>query len=224
MTLHLYYQDADLLVVEKPAGMLSVPGRALENHDSVTARLQAQFGEIHVVHRLDMETSGILLFARNNQALSTLSRQFQQRSVQKTYLALCHGALPHSKGTIDRPLRCDWENRPRQIIDTQQGKSACTHWETLFTTPQYSLVKLFPVTGRTHQLRVHLQWLGHPILGDSLYHPAPENAPRLMLHATTLGCFHPSFGHWMTFSSPLPEEFGTYCALNSVSATKESQP
>lgn len=213
MHVHLYYQDSDLLVIEKPSGLLSVPGRGLANHDSVAARLQAQFEEVHVVHRLDMETSGVMVFARNKPALSALSRQFQRREVKKSYVAVCEGALHAACGNINQPLRCDWENRPRQIIDTQQGKPALTHWETEHIASGHSIVKLFPITGRAHQLRVHLQWLGHPILGDPFYHPAPETAPRLMLHAETLSLQHPRLGHWMTFSSPRPAEFGTYSAF-----------
>lgn len=206
---HIYYQDAHLVIAEKPAGLLSVPGRALENHDSLTARLQAQFDMLYVVHRLDMDTSGLMVFARTKAAQSHLSRQFQQRRVLKHYLAVCEGHLPEPYGTIEQPMRCDWPNRPRQIIDTQQGRPALTEWERLHLREDgHSLVLLTPYTGRAHQLRVHMQWLGHPIVGDPFYHPRPQQAPRLMLHAWQLGFFHPAGGHWMLFASPPDPLFG----------------
>ncbi len=206
---HIYYQDAHLVIAEKPAGLLSVPGRALENHDSLTSRLQAHFGELHVVHRLDLDTSGLMVFARTKAAQRHLSRQFQQRCVEKRYLAVCEGALPASQGQIDQPLRCDWPNRPRQIIDREQGRPALTYWERLQQREDgHTLLLLMPHTGRAHQLRVHMQWLGHPILGDPFYHPHPEQAPRLMLHAWQLGFFHPTGGHWMLFTSPPEDAFG----------------
>ncbi|SIN75790.1 ribosomal large subunit pseudouridine synthase A [Sulfurivirga caldicuralii] len=206
---HIYYQDAHIVVAEKPAGLLSVPGRAPENHDSLTSRLQAQFDAIYVVHRLDMDTSGLMVFARTKAAQSHLSRQFQQRVVGKTYLAVCQDHIEEPAGVIDQPLRCDWPNRPRQIIDSVQGRAALTRWERLqLREDGHTLVRLEPHTGRAHQLRVHMQWLGHPILGDPFYHPTPDAAPRLMLHAWQLGFLHPASGHWMVFSSPPDEFFG----------------
>jgi len=206
---HIYYQDAHLVVAEKPPGLLSVPGRDPENHDSLTSRLQRRFGEIHVVHRLDMDTSGLMVFARSRTAQSNLGRQFQQRRVEKHYLALCEGWIEDARGVINQPLRCDWPNRPRQIIDPDRGRTALTRWERLQKRDDgNTLVLLTPHTGRTHQLRVHMQWLGHPILGDPFYHPDPNSAPRLMLHAWQLGFFHPLGGHWVLFSSPPEEYFG----------------
>ncbi len=206
---HILYEDAHIVVVDKPAGLLSVPGRQLKNHHSAASWLQARYGDIHVVHRLDMDTSGLLVFARHKTALSHLSRQFQQRTVHKRYIAICSGCPNETQGEINAPLRCDWDNRPRQIIDPHQGRPAITLWEKLTCRADQSVLALYPVTGRAHQLRVHLQSIGHPILGDPFYHPIPGSAPRLLLHAQQLGFFHPHHGHWCQFSSPIPSEFGT---------------
>lgn len=206
---HIFYEDAHVLVVEKPAGLLSVPGRLPENHHSAASWLQARYGEIHVVHRLDMDTSGLLVFARHKAALSHLARQFQQRIVHKRYIAVCSGCPKASDGQINAPLRCDWDNRPRQIIDPVQGRPATTHWEKLTCQGDRSILALYPITGRAHQLRVHLLSIGHPILGDPFYHPEPDSSPRLLLHAQQLGFFHPHHGHWCQFTSPIPPEFGT---------------
>ncbi len=208
MSPHILYEDAHIVVVDKPAGLLSVPGRLPENHYSAASWLQARYGEIHVVHRLDMDTSGLLVFARHKNALSHLSRQFQQRAVHKRYIALCEGCPDKPHGKIDAPMRCDWENRPRQIIDPVRGRPAQTLWETLNCRNGQALLALYPVTGRAHQLRVHLQSIGHPILGDPFYHPNPNQAPRLLLHAQQLSFFHPAHGGWCQFNSPTPPEFG----------------
>ena len=209
MALQILYEDAHVVVVDKPSGMLSVPGRRLENHHSAASWLQARYGEIHVVHRLDMDTSGLLIFARHKPALRHLARQFQQRSVHKRYIAVCSGCPETTCGLIQAPLRCDWDNRPRQIVDPQQGRPASTRWEKLACHANRAILALYPITGRAHQLRVHLQSIGHPILGDPFYHPEPNSAPRLLLHAQQLGFVHPHHGHWCQFSSPIPPEFGT---------------
>lgn len=212
------YLDGDLVIADKPAGLLAVPGRTLP--DSLTTRLQAWLGEVHVVHRLDMDTSGVMVFARHKRALSHLARQFQQRQVDKLYLAECAGHPEGDRGTVDLPLRCDWPNRPRQKVDTEQGRPACTHWEVLERRRHSSLLRLIPETGRSHQLRVHMQALGHPLLGDPFYHPDPRSAPRLMLHAWQLSFAHPRTGQWMSFTSPVPPEFGM---VNACSPSPDLQ-
>ena len=192
----IVYADDDLVFVNKPSGLLSVPGRDPANYDSVYARLLARFGEIHVVHRLDMDTSGVMVMARHKQALSHLSRQFQQRSTVKYYQAWVDGRLAQVEGEVHLHLRCDWPNRPKQMVDMIQGKPSLTRFKVLGYDPERdaSLVRLFPVTGRSHQLRVHMAALGHPILGCRFYahDQAVKKAARLQLHAQYLRLQHPA--------------------------------
>lgn len=200
------YWDVHLLVVAKPFGLLSVPGRGVEKADCLAARLSAQLGEVLVVHRLDMETSGLMVFARTAEAQSTLSRAFAERTVEKRYVAVVAGELREDAGTVDLPLISDWPNRPRQKVDHEIGKTSQTHWQVIAREGETSRVALTPITGRSHQLRVHMAALGHPILGDSLYasSKAQAAAPRLLLHAETLGFQHPVTGAAMRWSLPAP--------------------
>ena len=194
--LPILYADDDLVFVNKPSGLLSVPGRDPVNYDSVYARLLASFGAIHVVHRLDMDTSGVMVMARHKQALSHLSRQFQQRSTVKYYQAWVDGCLTATTGDVNLPLRCDWPNRPKQMIDMIEGKPSLTRFKALDYDAERdaTLVRLLPVTGRSHQLRVHMAALGHPILGCRFYahQEALAKAERLQLHAQYLRLRHPA--------------------------------
>jgi tRNA pseudouridine32 synthase/23S rRNA pseudouridine746 synthase len=196
-----------LLVFDKPAGLLAVPGRGAEKQDCLASRAQHAYAGALVVHRLDMATSGLFLMARGIEMQRRLSRAFEQREVRKRYVAIAAGRL-EGAGAIDLPLAADWPNRPRQVVDPDRGKPSRTLWKSLGHDEgsDTTRVELEPVTGRSHQLRVHLQALGHPILGDTLYAPAPlqERAPRLMLHATQLAFAHPVSGEPLTFSSPAP--------------------
>lgn len=200
--------DAVCIVVDKPSGVLSVPGRGAHLRDCMAARVQARWADALVVHRLDMATSGLLLFARGPLAQRRLSEGFAAREVHKRYLAVVHGAMAQAEGDIDLPLLTDWPNRPLQRVDFERGKPSNTHYRVLGRDARQntSRVELTPVTGRSHQLRVHLQALGHPILGDALYAP-PEvraQAPRLLLHADALGFAHPVTGDRLRFEVPAP--------------------
>lgn len=206
--LEIIYQDEDILVLEKPGGLLSVPGRGKDKQDSLTTRAQAEFPGALVVHRLDMETSGIMLMARNQNSQRALSRLFATRCIDKTYLAVVSGQLENNAGEINLPLITDWPNRPRQKVDAQAGKPAKTAYRVIQYHPRQDTtrVELRPETGRTHQLRVHMQAIGHPIYGDRLYHDTTRHkaAGRLLLHATTLAFIHPSQGKPVIFQSPVP--------------------
>lgn len=201
--LHIYYQDNDLLVVEKPSGLLSVPGRGPEKQDCLQSRLHKQFPDILTVHRLDMETSGLMIYALSPDIHRDLSKQFQERSVRKTYQAIVAGIPSVAQGRIDLPLITDWPNRPRQIVCFEKGKPSLTLWKIAARFDDSSLIELTPVTGRSHQLRVHMKEIGHPILGDSLYAPEiyRKKAPRLMLHALGLEFIHPRSGQELSFRS-----------------------
>ncbi len=204
--LELIYQDDSLTVWNKPAGLLSVPGRLPEHQDSLALRVLRVLPDAKVVHRLDMATSGLLLMPLGKAAQSELSRQFQQRTVEKSYQALVWGELAKPEGEIDLPMRCDWPNRPRQIIDHVQGKSALTRYRLLSYADGISCVALYPETGRSHQLRLHMQALGHPILGDRLYASteALKASARLCLHAHQLTINHPQTGQRISFEAPVP--------------------
>lgn len=201
--LSVVYADEALLVLEKPSGLLSVPGRTAAHSDSLASRAQTRYPGVQTVHRLDMDTSGLVVMARHPEVHRKLSAQFQQRRVKKVYCAKVWGELESDSGEINLPLICDWPNRPRQKVDFARGKPSLTRWEKISASAGTSLVHLHPVTGRSHQLRVHLQAIGHPILGDPFYaHPqARAAAPRLLLHATELAFTHPVSGEWMQFSS-----------------------
>ncbi|MDP4299912.1 RluA family pseudouridine synthase [Leptothrix discophora] len=202
------HQDDHLLVFDKPAGLPSVPGRGESLQDCLSARAQAIWPDARVVHRLDMATSGVIVMARGADALRRLSLAFEQRRVRKHYEAVVAGTPAEAAGTVDLPLICDWPNRPRQIVDPVQGKPSRTHWQRLDRDglPGTSRVRLEPVTGRTHQLRVHLLALGHPIVGDALYAPPEVLAlsPRLLLHACRLELPHPGDGGMRVFEAGAP--------------------
>ena len=206
--LHLVHVNAELIAVDKPAGLLSVPGRGPDKQDCVWSRLQALHPEALVVHRLDQATSGLMLFARGAAMQRALSLRFEQRRVHKRYEAVVAGTPDSVDGEVDMPLRLDWPQRPRQVTDVFAGKPALTRWRALGPVPRgdgaATRMALFPVTGRSHQLRVHMAFIGHPILGDDLYAPLPPRAPRLLLHAAELGFEHPLHGGACRFSSPTP--------------------
>lgn len=199
----MLFIDDDIIVVDKPAELLSVPGRGPDKQDSVTTRLAEEFSEVHIVHRLDMSTSGLIIFARNKAALKHLHKQFQNRVPKKVYQAVVAGQLTPSSGAINLPMRCDWPNRPMQMVCYEHGKKSLTRWQVIDQNTQQSRVLLFPVTGRSHQLRVHCYAMGHPILGDNLYHTEESLAAshRLLLHAQKLELFHPTTEQWLSFSS-----------------------
>ena len=197
----LYYDD-DVLVLNKPSGLLSVPGKGEDKQDCLERRAQERFPSATIIHRLDMATSGIMLMALNIDAHRALSRQFEKRQVEKTYVALIDGYPEQENGKIDLPLICDWPNRPRQKVCHDTGKQAITYWKTLQCHDnQTALVELKPVTGRSHQLRVHMLELGHPILGDQLYAPPKtlNKSNRLCLHAKSIKFSHPTSNKQMEF-------------------------
>ena len=200
--------DATCIVVNKPSGLLSVPGRGEHLQDCMAARVQARYADALVVHRLDMATSGLLLFARGAPAQRQLSEGFAKREVHKRYVAVVHGTVARATGEIDLPLLTDWPNRPRQHVDPVHGKPSLTRYAVLGHGEAHNTTRLAltPVTGRSHQLRVHLQALGHPILGDMLYAPSDvqAQATRLLLHANALGFAHPVSGAWIQLESPVP--------------------
>lgn len=203
--LHILYQDAHIMVVNKPSGLLSVPGRLEEHKDSVMTRIQRDYPQAESVHRLDMATSGVLAVALTKAAERELKRQFREREPSKSYVAHVWGHPAAEKGVIDLPLICDWPNRPKQKVCFETGKAAQTEYEVLaYLDDNSARVALKPITGRSHQLRVHMLALGHPILGDGFYaHPdAKARAPRLLLHAESLTITHPAFGNSMTFRQP----------------------
>lgn len=206
--LSVIYQDDTLLVLDKPSGLLSVPGRGPGKQDSLLLRARARYADAECVHRLDMETSGLMLMARGKPAQRALSRLFEQRRVDKQYIALVEGRLTPAAGEIHLPLACDWPNRPRQMVDPLRGRPSSTHFRVLRHNSHDNTTRvcLQPVTGRSHQLRVHMQNLGHSILGDRLYaHPAAAaRAPRLLLHASELAFRHPASGTHRRFYSPAP--------------------
>jgi tRNA pseudouridine32 synthase/23S rRNA pseudouridine746 synthase len=207
--LNILHQDDALLVLDKPSGLLSVPGRGPDRQDCLTLRVQAEYPETINVHRLDMETSGIMVMARSRSAHRQLSRLFQAREVHKHYIAVVDGRVDQSAGEINLPLIADWPNRPLQKIDYENGKPCRTRFSVMHhddALENTTRVDLAPETGRTHQLRVHLHALGHAILGDKLYagKAVQTKADRLLLHATSLSFRHPVSGEWQSFASEAP--------------------
>jgi tRNA pseudouridine32 synthase / 23S rRNA pseudouridine746 synthase len=199
------HRDADLLVVEKPEGLLSVPGRGEDKADCLITRLQDRFPDVRLVHRLDRDTSGLMIFALTRSAQAALGRQFEARTVEKVYTARLYGRLEAMTGRVDLPLTVDWPNRPRQHVNHQIGRAAQTDWEVDHVTDVETRVRLRPLTGRSHQLRVHMAEIGHPILGDTLYADGQaKEFPRLMLHAARLGFRHPTSGAELCFDCPAP--------------------
>ena len=195
------FADKDLLVIHKPAGLLSVPGRIVK--DCVLHRLRAEYPDAVIVHRLDLDTSGLLVLSQSGRATSDLNRQFRERKVRKTYVAVVDGVVEADSGEIELPIRRDPDNRPRQVVDEKNGKQALTHYKVIERQDDCSRLQLTPVTGRSHQLRIHLAEVGHPILGCDLYAPEEilRRADRLLLHATCLEFFHPASKDWLTFKS-----------------------
>lgn len=205
--LDVIYHDDHLLLVNKPSGLLSVPGSQPQFFDSAMSRVQEKYGFCEPAHRLDMATSGLIAFAMSKLADRELKRQFREREPKKYYQALVWGHVKEDRGVVDLPLICDWENRPRQRICFENGKKARTEFEVLERLANNTTrVKLTPITGRSHQLRLHMLALGHPILGDKFYaHPqAKAMSPRLCLHAEFLQIAHPKTGEIMRFSCPVP--------------------
>lgn len=203
--LDILYQDDHLVALNKPSGLLSVPGKAAEHFDSLQYRVQRVWPTASIVHRLDMATSGVLVMALTKDAQRELNRQFQQRLTTKRYFARVAGQIQADKGSIDLPLICDWPNRPKQKVCYQHGKASLTHFQVLSRQSTSSLVALEPVTGRSHQLRVHLQMLGHPIFGDKFYAGQfATAAERLLLHAAELTILHPISGERVKFYAECP--------------------
>ncbi len=201
--LRLVHADAQLLVLDKPAGLLTVPAKPPGPADCLEARVRAAHPEALLVHRLDRDTSGIVVFARTRLAQRHLNWQFERRQVTKTYEARVTGDVAGEAGEIDLPLICDWPNRPRQMVCHLRGKPARTGWRVLAREPGATRLELRPLTGRSHQLRVHMLALGHPILGDPFYGDA-ASAPRMHLHAARIGFRHPDGGAPVAFAAEVP--------------------
>ena len=208
MSMTLIHEDEALLAIDKPAGLLAVPGRGADKQDCLSLRVQARWPDALVVHRLDMATSGLMLFARGADMQRRLSRDFAARRIEKHYVALVDGRLPAPAGRIELPLAADWPRRPLQKVDAALGKAALTEWRVLAFDDllQATRLALQPHTGRTHQLRVHLQSIGHAILGDALYAPPAvlARAERLLLHASELRLAHPLGGEPLQLCSKAP--------------------
>ena len=203
--LAILHEDRHILVLDKPAGLLSVPGKLEGREDCLISRLQAERWDALLVHRLDCDTSGVMIFARTKAAQGFLGQEFEKRRAQKTYIARVEGTLAGDCGNINLPLCTDWPNRPRQMVSHDHGRQAQTDWQVIGRSPDETRVRLSPKTGRSHQLRVHMLALGHAILGDPIYaEGAARNYPRLMLHAETLGLHHPDTGDWICFTAPCP--------------------
>ena len=203
--LNILHEDHQIVVVDKPAGLLSVPGMGVHLSDWLLTRLQDAFPQTLLVHRLDRDTSGVMVFALTPHAQRHLGLQFEKRQTKKTYMARVAGRVEPKTGTIDLPIGVDWPNRPRQMIDHENGRNALTDWRVMKAGDTESRVHLMPKTGRSHQLRVHMLSLGHPILGDPLYaEGADAQHPRMMLHSEELRLRHPEGGIGMKFRSPAP--------------------
>lgn len=200
----ILYEDEHLLFVHKPHLLLSVPGRHPANQDCVINRIRATHPGASIVHRLDLDTSGIMIIPLSAAVHGHISRQFQERRVEKAYEAVVFGCVAEERGEIDLPIAPDWQNRPRQKICHERGKAALTRFEVLARVTDRSRLLLKPTTGRSHQLRIHLATVGHPILGCDLYahEAALAMSPRLLLHASYLGFTHPVTGHWIEWESP----------------------
>lgn len=200
------YQDERLIVLDKPAGLPAVPGRGDDKLDSLSRRVEAVYATARVVHRLDWATSGLMIMALDAAAQRDLGRQFAERKVEKRYVAVVRGVSVDDGGTISQPLRKDFARPPRHCVDPIHGRPAITNWRVIERGDDRTRLELSPLTGRSHQLRIHMATLGHPILGDTLYadDAAMAMAPRLLLHAEQLSLHHPDDERWMTFCSPCP--------------------
>ena len=207
--LELLHVEPAFVVLAKPPGLLSEPGRGPDKRDSLLVRAQAVYPDARIVHRLDMMTSGVIVLARETLAHAVLSEAFRERAVDKRYEALVHGRPRDDEGAIDLPLVVDWPNRPRQVVCHDTGKASLTHYRVVGEVRVEGVgtltrVSLAPVTGRTHQLRVHLAALGCPIAGDPFYGIEGDPAPRMMLHACQLDFAHPLTGAPLSFQSQVP--------------------
>jgi tRNA pseudouridine32 synthase/23S rRNA pseudouridine746 synthase len=203
--LDVIHADHEILIVNKPSGLLSVPGKGPHLADCLIARVQVAFPQALLIHRLDRDTSGVMVFALTRHAQRHIGLQFEKRMTKKTYVARVWGALEPKKGTVDLPLIVDWENRPLQKVCHETGKSAQTDWRVLRSDASESRVRLMPKTGRSHQLRVHMLSLGHPILGDPFYaQGAARQYDRLMLHSEELRLRHPDGGEGVKFRAKAP--------------------
>ncbi|NNE52133.1 MAG: RluA family pseudouridine synthase [Sulfitobacter sp.] len=201
----ILHEDAEVLLVDKPAGLLSVPGKGPELADCLLSRVQVAFPDALLVHRLDRDTSGVMIFALTPHAQRHLGLQFEKRMTRKTYVARIWGVPEAKEGTIDLPLIVDWPNRPRQMVCHETGKPAQTDWKVIKDEGETARVRLMPRTGRSHQLRVHMLSLGHPILGDPFYAEGPaRDFPRLMLHSEELRFKHPQGGRSMKVRAKAP--------------------
>ncbi len=203
--LDILHHDHELLLVDKPTGLLSVPGKGEHLGDCLITRVQAVFPDALPVHRLDRDTSGVMVFAMTRHAQRHLGLQFEKRMTKKTYTARVYGIVDEDEGHVDLPLIVDWPNRPIQHVDHENGKQAITDWKVVRRGEGETRMRLTPMTGRTHQLRVHMLEIGHPILGDPFYATGPAlDAPRMMLHAETLRIRHPDGGKGLTFKAKCP--------------------
>ena len=201
----IVYRDDSLVLVDKPAGLLSVPGRGAHLADCLLSRVQAAFPGARLVHRLDRDTSGIMVFARTPEAQKHLGQQFERRQTKKAYVARVWGRVAAATGTVDLPLIVDWPKRPLQMVNHDSGKPAVTAWRVMRYDDAGTRLRLHPKTGRSHQLRVHMREIGHPILGDPFYASGPAaEFPRMMLHSESLRLRHPEGGVAMTFTAPVP--------------------
>ena len=197
MSIEIIYQDEHIIAVNKPQALLSVPGLGPDKQDCMISRLLEIIPEAKVVHRLDCYTSGIMLFAIGIEMQRALSRIFHDRKIHKQYIAVVRQWFDEGSGVIKFPMRCDIDNRPRQIVDYEHGKSAITYWEVLKRDANSVRLLLKPETGRTHQLRIHCMAMGHPIIGDGLYGDDEVKQPRMLLHADNLLFEHPVTGEQM---------------------------
>ena len=201
----ILHDDHEVVLVDKPSGLLSVPGKGEHLADCLMARVQAAFPTALLVHRLDRDTSGVMVFALTPHAQRHLGLQFEKRQTKKTYVARVWGEMAEKTGTVELPLIVDWPNRPKQMVDHKNGKPAVTDWRVVRIANGETRVRLMPKTGRSHQLRVHMQALGHPILGDPFYASGAALAyPPLMLHSETLQFRHPDGGQGMRISAKAP--------------------
>lgn len=205
--LDIVYEDEQLLAANKPSGLLSVPGRGDHLADCFIARLQAYDPKVLLVHRLDCDTSGLMIFAKTPEAQRHIGLQFEKRYTRKSYTAWVHGIPNDAKGEIDLPIIVDWPNRPMQKICHETGRASQTTWRKIGKKNGCAKLELKPRTGRSHQLRIHCREIGFPILGDTLYGPDPIRSPRLMLHSTTLDLRHPIGGEWLSLECKPPAEF-----------------
>jgi tRNA pseudouridine32 synthase / 23S rRNA pseudouridine746 synthase len=206
MTIEIVYLDEAIIVFNKPAGLLPVPGRGAENQVNLASQVQGIYPDALVVHRLDRDTSGLMLMARGQAAQRQLGRQFEERQVEKRYVAVVYGCPAEDRGRIELPIRKDLDRPPRQCVDFALGRPAVTEWRVIERQRNRTRLELMPLTGRSHQLRLHLEQIGHPILGDKLYanESALAMAERLMLHASRLSLVHPKTDEKMTWSSECP--------------------